>query len=102
MFINGGILQSITWACKKQYAIYISLAKEEYRAMVNASQEALWIQQILSYFGFQHQHLTTLWCENKSAIKIAKDPIQHQHNKHIELHMYFIKKILQAHVLKVI
>jgi hypothetical protein len=33
----------VTWACKKQQAIALSSAKAKYRAMVNASQEALWL-----------------------------------------------------------
>jgi hypothetical protein len=69
----------VTWACKKQQAIALSSAEAEYRAMVNASQEALWLRQILSEFGFQQQHPTSLWCDNQSAIKLAKDPVQHQH-----------------------
>jgi hypothetical protein len=76
----------VTWACKKQQAIALSSAEAEYRAAVNASQEALWLRQILSEFGFQHQHPTSLWCDNQSAIKLAKDPIQHQHSKHIDTH----------------
>jgi hypothetical protein len=43
-----------TWACKKQQAIALSSAEVEYRAAVNAIQEALWLRQILSEFGFQH------------------------------------------------
>ena len=31
----------ITWACKKQQALALSLAEVEYQAAVNASQEAL-------------------------------------------------------------
>jgi hypothetical protein len=68
----------VTWAYKKQQAISLSSAKAEYRTMVNASQEALWLRQILSEFGFQQQHPTSLWCDNQSAIKLAKDPVQHQ------------------------
>ena len=37
-----------TWACNKQQALPLSSAEVEYEATVNASQEALWIQQILS------------------------------------------------------
>jgi hypothetical protein len=43
----------VTWAYKKQQAIALSSAEAEYRATVNASQEALWLRQILSEFGFQ-------------------------------------------------
>jgi hypothetical protein len=42
----------VAWACKKQQAIALSSAEAEYRAAVNASQEALWLRQILSKFGF--------------------------------------------------
>jgi hypothetical protein len=33
----------VTWAYKKQQAIALSLVEAEYRATVNASQEALWL-----------------------------------------------------------
>jgi hypothetical protein len=38
----------VTWAYKKQQAIALSSAEAEYQATINASQEALWLQQILS------------------------------------------------------
>eukprot|EP00253_Pinus_taeda_P008015 PITA_08015 len=60
----------ITWACKKQGAISLSSVEAEYRCAIEASKEALWLRQILSEFGFQQQHLTTLWCDNQSAIQL--------------------------------
>eukprot|EP00253_Pinus_taeda_P012236 PITA_12236 len=91
----------ITWACKKQAAISLSSAEGEYRGAVEASKEALWLRQILSEFGFEQQHPTTLWCDNQSAIQLCKDPVQHQRRKHIELHMHFIRKLIHDHVLEV-
>eukprot|EP00253_Pinus_taeda_P012002 PITA_12002 len=67
----------ITWACKKQGALSLSSAEAEYRGAIKASKEALWLCQILSEFGFQQQHPATLWCDNKSAIQLCKDPVQH-------------------------
>jgi len=61
----------------------------------------VWLLQILSEFGFQQQHPTTLWCDNQSAIQLFKYPVQHQRSKHIELHMHFIRKLIHDHVLKV-
>eukprot|EP00253_Pinus_taeda_P004469 PITA_04469 len=90
----------ITWACKKQSAISLSLAEAEYRGAVEASKEALWLRQILSKFGFQQQHSTSIWCDNQSAIQLCKDPVQHQRNKHIELHMHFIKNSFTTMFLK--
>eukprot|EP00253_Pinus_taeda_P026931 PITA_26931 len=91
----------ITWGCKKQAAISLSSAEAEYRGAVEASKEALWLRQILSEFGFEQQHPTTLWCDNQSAIQLCKDPVQHQRSKHIELHMHFIRKLIHDHVLEV-
>eukprot|EP00253_Pinus_taeda_P013475 PITA_13475 len=91
----------ITWACKKRAAISLSSAEAEYRGAVEASKEALWLRQILSEFGFEQQHPTTLWCDNQSAIQFCKDPVQHQRSKHIELHMHFIRKLIHDHVLEV-
>ena len=76
----------VTWACKKQQALALSSIEAEYQAIVNATQEALWLRQILSDFGFEQQHPTPLWCDNQSAIKLAKDPVLHQCSKHVELH----------------
>eukprot|EP00253_Pinus_taeda_P008441 PITA_08441 len=91
----------ITWDCKKQSSISISLVEEEYRGAIKASKEALWLCQILSEFGFQEQHPTTLWCDNQSAIQLCKDPVQHHCNKHIEIHMHFIGKLIHDHVIEV-
>ena len=70
--------------------------------MVNASQESLWLQQILLEFGFQQQHPTNLCWDNESAINLAKDPVQHQHSKYIELHMHFIRKLIHDQVIEVL
>eukprot|EP00253_Pinus_taeda_P024169 PITA_24169 len=91
----------ITWACKKQSAISLSSIEAESHGVVEASKEDLRLRQILSEFGFQQQHTTTLWCDNQSAIQLCKDPVQHQRRKHIELHMHFIRKLIHDHVLEV-
>eukprot|EP00253_Pinus_taeda_P004510 PITA_04510 len=94
-------LGPITWACKEQSAIPLSSAEAEYCGVLEASKEALWLRQILLEFGFQQQHPTALWCDNQSTIQLCKDPVQHQCNKHIELHMHFIRKLIHDHVLEV-
>ena len=88
----------ITQACKKKSAISVYLAEVEYLGTVEASKQAPWLHQILSEFGFQQQHLTTLWCDNKSAIQLCKDPVQHQCSKHIKINMHFIRKLIHDDV----
>ena len=92
----------VTWACKKQQALSLSSAEAEYQATVNTSQETLCLQQILSKFGFKQQQPTPLWCDNQSSIKLARDLVPHQHNKHIELHMQFIINLVHDHIIEVL
>ena len=35
-----------------------------------------------------------LWCDNKSAINIANNPVQHDRTKHVEIDRFFIKEQL--------
>ena len=60
----------ITWDCKKQQALVLSSVEAEYRAAVNASQESLWIRQILSEFGFEQQQPTLL--SPKTGTRVPK------------------------------
>ena len=87
----------VTWACKKQQDLSLSSAEVEYQEAINASHEDLSLQHIFSEFGIEQKQPPPLWCDNQSAIKLFKDPIQHQRNKHIELHMNFIRNLVHDH-----
>eukprot|EP00253_Pinus_taeda_P016326 PITA_16326 len=91
----------ITWTCKKESFISLSSAEEEYHGAIEASKEAPWLRQILLEFGFHQKHPTTLWCDNQISTQLCKDPVQHQRNKQIELHMQFIRNLIHDHVLEV-
>ena len=53
----------------------------------------VWIEQ---------QQPTPLWCDNQSAIKLAKDPVLHESSKHIELHMHFIRNLVHDRVFEML
>ena len=46
--------------------------------------------------------MTILWCNNQSAIKLSKDPVQHQRNNHIDLHMHFMRRPIHDQVIEVL
>jgi hypothetical protein len=95
-------LESVTWACKKHKSLTLSSKEGEYRAMVNASKKFVWLQQSRLESGFQQQHLTTLWCDNHSSIKLIKYHFQHHGNKQINIHMDFIRKLIHDGVIEVL
>ena len=84
----------ITWSCKKQHAHTLSSTEVEHREVVLANQEVFWLRKLMTEFGFPLDSPTFLWCDNKSAIHILHNPVEHQSNKHIRLHINFIRRLI--------
>ena len=81
----------ISWSGKKQSAIALSSTEAEYREVVNATTQCLWLQGLLRECGFESEYSTTIYCDNQSTIRIYNDPVQKQRTKHIEIHMHYIR-----------
>ena len=41
-----------------------------------------------------------LYCDNRAAIQIAQNPVQHDQTKHVEIDRNFIKEKLEAKIVK--
>ncbi|WCJ31458.1 Copia protein [Euphorbia peplus] len=55
----------------------------------------LWIKQQIADYGIIPGTIT-IYCDNKSAIDLSKNPIQHSRMKHVHIRHHF----LRDHVLK--
>jgi len=49
----------------------------------------------LKDIGYQQKNAMKLYCDNKSAIEIANNPIQHYRTKHVEIDRHFIKEKIE-------
>ena len=92
-FLGGNL---ITWRRKKQKVVSRSSAEAKFRALAQGLCEALWIDRILRELRCLVSSLVWLFCDNKSAISIAHDPVQHDRTKHIEIDRHFIKEKLES------
>lgn len=90
--ILGGNL--VTWRCKKQPVVAQSSAEAEFRAMAHGICELLGFKIILDDLEVRWEGNMKLYCDNKSTISIAYNPIQHERTKHIEVDRHFIKEKL--------
>jgi hypothetical protein len=79
---------------KKQSVVSRSTAEAEYRAMSLVVCEMLWVKSLLSELNVLRKGSLKLWCDNKSAINIANNPVQHDRIKHVEIDRFFIKEKL--------
>jgi len=62
--------------------------------------EMLWVRSLLSELNVLRKGPLKLWCDNKSAINIANNPVQHDRTKHVEIDRFFIKEKIDNGILQ--
>lgn len=82
----------VTWTSKKQSVVAQSSVEAEYRAMAHGVCELLWIKGLMQDLGMQDNGLLRLYYDNKAAISIVQNPVQHDRTNHIEIDRHFIKE----------
>ena len=72
----------ISWSSKKQSAIALSSTEAEYRGVVNATTQCLWLQGLLGECGFESECSTTIYCDNQSTIRICRSSSEVENQTH--------------------
>nr|GEZ49697.1 retrovirus-related Pol polyprotein from transposon TNT 1-94 [Tanacetum cinerariifolium]GEZ63191.1 retrovirus-related Pol polyprotein from transposon TNT 1-94 [Tanacetum cinerariifolium] len=83
-----------SWFTKKQTALAISTTEAEYVSVGKACQQAIWIKQALINYGIRINDVSII-CDNKGAIDLSKNPVQHSRTKHIEIRHHFLRDNVQ-------
>ncbi|GJY27522.1 hypothetical protein Tco_0403289 [Tanacetum coccineum] len=83
-----------SWFAKKQMALAISMTEAEYVFAEKACQQALWMKQALIDYGIRLDDVPIM-CDNKGAIDLSKNPVQHSRTKHIEIRHHFLRDNVQ-------
>ena len=86
----------VSWRNKKQNVVARSSVEAEFRAMAAGVCKLLWVKIILEDLKVQWSKPMKLYCDNKSAISIAHNQMQHDRIKHIEIDRHFIKEKLDS------
>ena len=91
----------ISWRSKLQTEVAQSSAEAEYRALSEAGREAQWLRNLLEDLGMKFEAPIVIWCDNQSAIKMAKNPVMHARTKHIERHCHLIRDYVKKRRIQV-
>ncbi|GJS74204.1 retrovirus-related pol polyprotein from transposon TNT 1-94 [Tanacetum coccineum] len=78
------------WFSKKQTDLAISTTEAEYVSAEKACQQALWMKQALIDYDVRLDNVPIM-CDNKGAIDLSKNPMQHSRTKHIEIRHHFLR-----------
>jgi hypothetical protein len=53
---------------------------------------AIWLRRLLKEINFAQEETTQIYLDNKSVIELAKNPINYERNKHIDVKYHFIRE----------
>jgi hypothetical protein len=81
----------ISWNSKRQSTVATSTAEAEYMAIYETVRELLWVKKLMTDLMFRTNSVK-IFCDNQSAIHIAKNPVMHQRSKHIDIKYHFIRQ----------
>ncbi|WVZ69160.1 hypothetical protein U9M48_017995 [Paspalum notatum var. saurae] len=95
-FVGGNL---VSWRSKKQTVVARSTAEAEFRSMAHGVCEVLWLRILLTELGLFRCSPLMLYCDNKAAIDIANNPVQHDRTKHVEIDRHFVKEKLDRGII---
>ncbi|GJY65622.1 hypothetical protein Tco_0467860 [Tanacetum coccineum] len=93
----GDIL--VSWSSKRQKSAAISSTEAEYIALSGCCAQVLWMRSQLTDYGFGFNKIP-MYCDNKSAIALCCNNVQHSRSKHIDIRFHFIKEHVENGVIE--
>ena len=89
----------VTWQSQKQRVVSKSSAESELRALAQGIMEGLWLKRVTQEAQVKITDPLKLYCDNKAAISMALNPVQHSRTKHVEVDRHFIREKVEGGVI---
>ncbi|GJT28136.1 retrovirus-related pol polyprotein from transposon TNT 1-94 [Tanacetum coccineum] len=89
----------VSWSSKRQKSAAISSMEAEYIALSGCCAQVLWMRSQLTDYGFGFNKIP-MYCDNKSAIALCCNNVQHSRSKHIDIRFHFIKEHVENGVIE--
>ncbi|GJR09668.1 zf-CCHC domain-containing protein, partial [Tanacetum coccineum] len=74
----------------------------EYRGVANVVAETAWLRNLLLELHAPLSTATIVYCDNVSAVYLSTNPVQHQHTKHIEIDIHFVRDYVASGQVRVL
>ncbi|GJZ08332.1 retrovirus-related pol polyprotein from transposon TNT 1-94 [Tanacetum coccineum] len=89
----------VSWSSKRQKSAAISSTEAEYIALSGCCAQVLWMRSQLTDYGLGFNKIP-MYCDNKSAIALCCNNVQHSRSKHIDIRFHFIKEQVENGVVE--
>ena len=90
---------AVSWLSQKQSTVALSTAEAEYIALGSATQEAIWLRQLLVDLKVNISTPLEILEDNQGTIAMAKNPVGHKRTKHIDIRYHFIRETVHNGVI---
>ncbi|GJT45734.1 retrovirus-related pol polyprotein from transposon TNT 1-94 [Tanacetum coccineum] len=84
----------VSWSSKKQKSTTISSTEAEYISLSRCCSQILWMRSQLTDYGLQFNKIP-LYYDNKYALSLCCNNVQHLRAKHINIRYHFIKDLVE-------
>ncbi|GJS80610.1 hypothetical protein Tco_0730491 [Tanacetum coccineum] len=93
---KGTGIETVVYADSDHAGDYVDRksTSAEYVSAGKACQQALWMKQALIDYDVRLNDVPIM-CDNKGAIDLSKNPVQHSRTKHIEIRHHFLRDNVQ-------
>ncbi|GJQ96967.1 hypothetical protein Tco_0008106 [Tanacetum coccineum] len=81
----------VSWSSKKQKSTVISTTEAKYIAKSGCCAQILWMRSQLTDYDFVFNKIP-FYCNNRSAIALCCNNVQHSRSKHIDIRHHFIRE----------
>jgi len=97
--MNGG---PISWRSRPQDDVSISTSEAQFVAASQAGNEAIYLRETLTDFGYFQTTATLLYEDNLACIAMSKNPVHRKFSRHIDIKQHFVCKLVLAGVVKLV
>jgi len=91
LMINGG---PISWKSRRQDNVSLSTSEHEFVAASQAGQEAIYLRETLTNFGFSQLTATFLYEDNLACVAMSENPVRRKFSRHIDIRKYYVRELV--------
>lgn len=98
-FLSGG---AISWTSRKQLSVTLLSTEAEYVAAAQASQEVIWLRQLLTDLGQPQLGPTEIYEDNQGCLVLAHMEGVNSRTKHIDVKFHFLRDLQEQGLLELL
>lgn len=90
----------MSWRARKQPTVATSTTEAEYQAAYEATQEVIWLSQLLKDMNYSISTPVTLFCDNQGALSPSKNPLYQSRSKHFDVLYHWVREKVEDHTIR--